>query len=81
MPLAPEKLALIQKHLSGLGGACPLCRENNWAVGEDVVVTPIFDVNTKIAQLDRFMPLVALTCNQCGNTALIAAGKINGLIH
>lgn len=57
------------------GSRCPYCQNNQWTV-DTAIFTPIEVSENKGMKLGgRFQPLIAVSCNNCGNTVLV-----NGLI-
>ena len=54
---------------------CPMCGSNNWEVGNKVFELREFNYgNLNIGgHGSAIIPVVPLTCNQCGNTQLLNA--------
>ena len=80
MPIPAHKIALVQKHISIHAGACKACGNSSWGTNDEVLVMPIFNVETKTLTVDRFQPFVATHCTRCGNTILYPAQTIQGLL-
>lgn len=50
---------------------CLLCASNNWSINSDIM-TLVGVGSDKALQLGgKFIPLIAITCNECGNTILV----------
>jgi len=80
MPIPVHKLTLVQSHISINAGACRACGNPSWATNTEVLVMPIFNVETKELTVDRFQPFVAGHCTRCGNTIMFPAQTIQGLL-
>lgn len=50
---------------------CPMCGENNWNIDSDMMAMMRVDEEKNVQLGGRMIPLVALTCNECGNTVLV----------
>ena len=56
---------------------CPICKSSHWGYSDKILTlneyNEVFSVGTE------FIPLIALMCNNCGNTILINPKIINSL--
>lgn len=76
MKVNQEKLiqAINEKWMSK---NCPLCGKNNWNIGTNMVTMLGVSENTSIRIGGEITPVVAITCNECGNTIYINPLVIN----
>jgi len=64
-------LDFINKKVPDIG-ACPLCKENRWSVSDTIwEVQEFFQSGLKLGSPK--MPLISLTCANCGNTYFLNA--------
>lgn len=54
---------------------CPMCHSNEWSYDNTIFTPMTVDQNKGMAIGGKFLPLVAVTCINCGNTIFV-----NGLI-
>ncbi len=50
---------------------CPMCGNNNWTVGKNLVTAVRISETGGIELGGSVMPLIAVTCNHCGNVIFI----------
>ena len=50
---------------------CPMCGHNNWAISPDMATLVNLDEKWGIQLGGKIMPLVAITCSNCGNTVFV----------
>jgi C4-type Zn-finger protein len=79
MPIGNEQQQRVRNHLQGRNNRCPVCDANNWTVFEDLLSPFCIDVEYRRPIEVKFLPIVALICNDCGYVRQIAARKV-GLI-
>ncbi len=53
-----------------LGAGCPTCGNRNWTLVDGFVSVATADLLGVQLSPPRYLPSVAVTCNQCGNTQL-----------
>ena len=70
MKVNMEKLvqAINQKWVSK---NCPVCGKNNWHIGSNMVTMLNVREDKSIEIGGSITPVVAVTCNECGNTIYI----------
>jgi hypothetical protein len=70
-----EKLAkwLSEKWVGGI--ACPVCKENDWGLYDQIWELRKFQKGD-VALGGPIIPLVVITCNNCGHTMHFSALKI-----
>ena len=80
MPISYEERQKIRDHLQRHNNRCPVCGADNWTVFDDVLSPFCIDVKYRRPIEGKFLPVVALICNDCGYVRQIAAKKV-GLIN
>jgi hypothetical protein len=75
----PQKLI---QHLSEKwhGKACPMCNSGPWAIGTEIFELREFHGGNFVLESSKILPVVNVTCTNCGNTILInaiTAGLVN----
>jgi len=50
---------------------CPMCQKNNWNIGDHFVSTVNLSDNGGIQLGGSIMPLITMTCMNCGNTLFV----------
>lgn len=50
---------------------CPMCGNNNWNISEDMMTMLGVDDKKSIRLGGKVIPIVAVTCNECGNTVFV----------
>lgn len=56
---------------------CPMCGVNSWTISENIY-TPVMVEKTGAMYMGKdLLPLVPVTCDNCGNTILVNAKAIN----
>jgi hypothetical protein len=74
MPLAPETLAIIQKHLDGKLKKCPMCEgHKQWVIESEAMalIKWALSAPTGVAggmDLSLMFPVIAIYCDYCGLT-------------
>ena len=58
---------------------CILCGANNWTIDDKVVAPLSVGKNASIELGGKIIPLVAVTCNECGNTIFLNPLVINAI--
>lgn len=53
--------------------ACPMCGNNNWTIDMDMITMIGVGSDLSINIGGKIRPVVAVTCNECGNTIFINA--------
>ena len=61
------------------GKSCPMCEIGNWNVSDNIFELRKFHGGNLVVSNTPIVPLVPVTCDNCGNTILVNAVKI-GLI-
>lgn len=64
-------LQYLNAHWHG-NKACPICQENRWDIGEDIMELRPFE-GGGLATGGRIYPLVAVVCKNCGYSYLFNA--------
>lgn len=57
---------------------CPICRENKWIVSDKTVELHFFNPGGLVIG-GPVIPLVVVTCNNCGHTLLFNALKVGAI--
>jgi len=67
----------FEKHLNEKwqNKICPMCHSNEWSYDNTIFTPMTVGPNREMAVGGKFLPLVAVTCVNCGNTVFV-----NGLI-
>jgi hypothetical protein len=70
--LDSEKLL---KHLNEKwhGQTCPMCKTGNWNVSDAIFELREFNEGSLVIGGGPLIPVVPITCNNCGNTVLVNA--------
>jgi len=55
---------------------CPICKSKKWNVADGYIVLPVSPHPRELHLSGRVIPLVAVTCSNCGNTQLINLIKL-----
>ena len=76
MLIGYEEQQKIKNHLQGRNNQCPICDANDWTVVDDLLSPFCIDVEYKRPIEGKFLPIVALICNDCGYIRQIAARKV-----
>lgn len=50
---------------------CPMCGHNNWTIDKDMMTMLGVGEDKSINLGGKIIPVVAVTCNECGNTIFI----------
>ena len=50
---------------------CPMCQKNNWSIGQELVSPMTLSTEGAIQIGGSVMPLVAMTCMNCGNVLFV----------
>ncbi len=50
---------------------CPMCGNNDWTIDPDIMTMLPVDEERSVQLGGKFVPIVAVTCNKCGNVVLI----------
>ena len=82
MPLSEAQRKEFQQAVQRLGrkhGSCPICGKKPWHVFNSLFGLVEYDSERKrVAPQGEAMPLLALTCPQCGYTTLFHASYLSG---
>ena len=57
-------------------GACPMCKQSNWQVGDDLVHSPVTTLGGPMSLGGPHIPMVQIVCTNCGFVAHHAAGVL-----
>ena len=73
---AERALRLVREKLSGRDLVCQLCGQSRWNVDSQPAFVIALDLDTGMNSLfvnseQRGLPLVAVTCKNCGNTLFV----------
>ena len=71
----------FEQHLNEkwVNKVCPICYSNNW-IYDEAILTPLGVGNhAEILIGGKIVPLIAVTCINCGNTVFINAKVANSL--
>jgi len=63
--------AAINKKVAGGTITCPVCQTKNWNMVQDLVRLTLQPNPATVALTGISLPLVAITCSNCGNTQLL----------
>lgn len=65
--------SLFEKHLNEKWSSkvCPMCGGNNWTYDDNIYTPLTLGINKSINLGGRILPLVAVTCSNCGNTIFV----------
>ena len=55
------------------GRSCPLCNSGNWNISDTVYELREFQEGNLVLGAGPILPLIPVTCNNCGNTVLVNA--------
>lgn len=58
---------------------CPMCGKNNWNIDTNIVTALRVNETGGISLGGKVMPLIAITCMNCGNVLFINPLTINAL--
>ena len=50
---------------------CPMCGNNNWNIDSDMMTMVGVGSDKSISLGGKMIPVVAITCNECGNTIFV----------
>jgi hypothetical protein len=87
MAISPTDQEKIKKHLEGKLKACPMCLTDKWILESEAVSVPVWEPPLPPApgvlvggrmDLERTMPLVAVSCANCRLTLFYPWGSIVG---
>ena len=56
---------------------CPLCGNNNWNIDDDMMTMIGVGKDRSIQLGGKIIPVVAITCRECGNTIFVNPLAIN----
>jgi len=78
MPLSSEQERKIKQELSSYiqFTNCNFCNGNQWTLNNELVGLPVFDTEHKMTVEGSLMPMVVLTCNNCGHAHYFSAMKL-----
>jgi hypothetical protein len=77
MGMTDRQKQTIQETLQRKGfGACPMCRQGNWQLGEDLVHAPATSLEGGMALGGPHIPMVQIICTNCGFVSHHAAGVL-----
>jgi ribosomal protein L37E len=77
MGLTDRQKSTIQSALQKKGfGACPLCRQTNWQLGDDFVHAPVTALGGSVAFGGSHIPMIQIVCTHCGFVSHHAAGVL-----
>lgn len=69
-----EKIDSFIKNKWALPPTCPICHKNSWNISPEVFELRSFQGGSMvIGGKSGIMPLIPVTCNECGNTILFNA--------
>lgn len=73
MAFSASKLQLIQQAISSRvrNYSCVLCQNTNWSLSDQANLLSLTDNIGSITLGGNSLPLVAMTCTNCGNTHFI----------
>lgn len=71
-----EQISSYLQSKAPFPGKCPTCRQNNWTFLEHFVALPVFYPYGYSDNENIVYPCIATTCESCGNTQLINAGRV-----
>ena len=77
---AQKVVAWLNRQWQG-SKVCPICKNNNWSIGEKPVELRVFHGKGDLVLGGPIYPLVSITCKVCGHTLLfnaIVAGLLPG---
>lgn len=61
------------------GRACPLCNSGPWSIGSEIFELREFHGGNLVIGAGKIMPVIGITCDNCGNTVFLNAIK-TGLV-
>jgi len=76
MPLTPDQMDQIQSWMEekNVDPTCPACSNSSWVTSE--MIAPPVRARTKPSEDGLQVPMVQLTCNNCGYVRLFSAVKM-----
>lgn len=76
MPLTPDQMDQVRSWMEekGIDKTCPACGNTRWVTSE--IIAPPVRARTGLAENPPQIPMVELTCDNCGYIRLFAAVKM-----
>ena len=70
-----EQVKKIIEHLNSKWGnkPCPMCSESKWTVSDTVYEMREFHGGNMVIGNGPIIPIIPVSCNNCGNTVLVNA--------
>jgi len=76
-PELKENFQKLIHHLSDKwkGSPCPMCQHSGWTVDDNVYELRKFNGGKLVLGGGPILPIIPVTCNNCGNTVFVNALK------
>lgn len=66
MALTTKQKETIIEKLRKIDGACPICRNKNWTIGDEIVSANSVSLGGSTVMGGPFIPMAQVVCNNCG---------------
>lgn len=77
MGMTDRQKQTIQQSLQGKGfGACPMCRQGGWQVGDELVHAPTTSLGGGMSLGGPHIPMAQIICTNCGFVSHHAVGAL-----
>ncbi|MCK5642662.1 MAG: hypothetical protein KAJ19_17775 [Gammaproteobacteria bacterium] len=69
MALTTSQKEAISDKLRAFNGACPICQQKNWTIGDEIVSATSVSLAGSTVMGGPFIPMAQIVCNNCGFVA------------
>lgn len=69
MALTTRQKEAISDRLRAFNGACPICQQRNWTIGDEIVAATSVSLGGSTVIGGPFIPMAQIVCNNCGFVA------------
>ncbi|MBW0164537.1 MAG: hypothetical protein HYI21_03225 [Sediminibacterium sp. Gen4] len=66
MALTTRQKEMIADKLKRINGACPICSQKNWTIGDEIVSATSVSLGGSTVMGGPFIPMAQVVCNNCG---------------
>jgi len=66
MALTTKQKETIIEKLRNIDGACPICKNKNWTIGDEIVSANSVSLGGSTVMGGPFIPMAQVVCNKCG---------------
>lgn len=66
MALTTKQKETIAEKLRRFDGACPICKNKNWTIGDEIVMATSVSLGGSTVIGGPFIPMAQVVCNNCG---------------